>query len=395
MNTSKRMARFSAAAAVGGLILATPGFAGNNGDFTADVRLRVETAEVEGTKDADNISIRVRPGYFSPDIKGFTFGIEGEFTVPFDKDSYNAAGVHGDSSRAVIADPESQDLDQLFLQYVYEDTMVKLGRQVITLDNHRFVGHVGWRQNRQTYDAATIRNTSVENLTLFYGYIDGVSRIFGSEAPGAGANAGETDSESHLLNASYKASDEIQITPYASLLELNDPPATLSADSIGVSLKGKVSVNDEATVGYHAEYARQNEAGKNPLNYTADYIHLALNGSAKGIHGGIGYERLGGDQAGVDTNGAPVYASFKTPLATLHKFNGFADQFLVTPARGLEDIYISIGFAIPVPAVGSVDATIIYHDFTAAEGGGDLGDEIDAVLARKFEIEDVPGTFNA
>jgi hypothetical protein len=32
----------------------------------------------------------------------------------------------------------------------------KIGRQVITMDNHRFVGHVGWRQDRQTFDALTL-----------------------------------------------------------------------------------------------------------------------------------------------------------------------------------------------------------------------------------------------
>ena len=34
--------------------------------------------------------------------------------------------------------------------------------------------------------------------------------------------------------------------------------------------------------------------------------------------------------------------SFATPLATLHKFNGFADQFLATPSQGLEDKFLKI-----------------------------------------------------
>ena len=82
---------------------------------------------------------------------------------------------------------------------------------MIALDNHRFIGHVGWRQNRQTFDAVSVQNTSVENLNLFYGYVDNVVRIFGSEAPSTGANAGEADSESHLFNASYKVSDPLKI----------------------------------------------------------------------------------------------------------------------------------------------------------------------------------------
>ena len=33
---------------------------------------------------------------------------------------------------------------------------------------------------------------------------------------------------------------------------------------------------------------------------------------------------------------------FTTPLATLHKFQGFADKFLTTPANGIRDTYIEL-----------------------------------------------------
>lgn len=78
-------------------------------------------------------------------------------------------------------------------------TVAKIGRQVITVDNHRFVGHVGWRQNNQTFDAGLVKNTSIPGLTLTYGYIDKVNRIFGNDSPN-----GDWDSESHILHAAYK-----------------------------------------------------------------------------------------------------------------------------------------------------------------------------------------------
>ncbi len=139
----------------------------------------------------------------------------------------------------------------------------------------------------------------------------------------------------------------------------------------------------------------QNDAGDNPVDYQADYVHLVGKGTVKGVTLSAGYELLGADQAGVDADGAPVFGSFKTPLATLHPFNGFADRFLVTPDKGLEDVYVSLGYAVPVPGAGPINTTVIYHDFSTDEGSDDLGDEIDAVLAKGFAFENVPGTFKA
>ena len=44
---------------------------------------------------------------------------------------------------------------------------------------------------------------------------------------------------------------------------------------------------------------------------------------------------LGGD------NGSGNRA-FQTPLATKHAFQGWADQFLTTPADGIEDAYLGV-----------------------------------------------------
>ncbi len=387
---SKMMSTFGLVAAV---LAGVSGVAASEiGDVTLDMRLRYESAEIAGFEDAGNTSIRARIGYFSPDWNGLTFGVEGEFTQPVDKDSYNAAGVHGDPEKAVIADPESTDLDQLFVEYRVEGMSAKVGRQVIALDNHRFIGHVGWRQNRQTYDALTLQNNSFEDVNLFYSYIDNVSRIFGSEAPDAGGNAGESDSDSHLLNGSYTVNENLKITAYAYLIELDDLPATWSSDSYGAYLKGGLPLG-ERTVTYLAEYATQSDAGENPVSYTADYIHLALGSSIGELKIDVGYEVLGADDAGVDADGAPVYGSFKTPLATLHKFNGFADRFLVTPPTGLEDVYVSLAYAVPVPGVGAVNTMVAYHDFGSDIGSQDLGDEVDVVLAKGFEMESIPGSF--
>jgi hypothetical protein len=102
-------------------------------------------------------------------------------------------------------------------------------------------------------------------------------------------------------------------------------------------------------------------------------------------------ESLGSDEAGQDDEGQPTFASVKTPLATLHKFNGFADVFLTTPDKGLEDLYVMGAYTLNLgEAVGPLTAKVWYHDFSTDEGGEDLGDEVDAVLVKPLNL-DIPG----
>ena len=61
--------------------------------------------------------------------------------------------------------------------------------------------------------------------------------------------------------------------------------------------------------------------------------------------------------------------AFRTPLATLHKFQGWSDKFLVTPNAGLRDTYIGVK-----GKVQGIGWKLSWHDFGADEGGADFGD---------------------
>ena len=84
--------------------------------------------------------------------------------------------------------------------------------------------------------------------------------------------------------------------------------------------------------------------------------------------------------AGCELLGSDNNFSFKTPLATLHAFNGWADVFLATPALGLRDIY---GFAeVTLPA--EIPLRAVYHKYDSDAGSDNYGSEIDLVASRKF-----------
>ena len=333
------------------------------GSILLDARFRYEQADQVGREESDAFTTRLRLGYQTANYKGFQILTEFEGTHAINgEDKYNP---YPQAGKTVIADPENAELNRLQLSWSGADTKVALGRQRITLDNSRFIGNVGWRQNEQTYDGISLSNQSIEDITFYYAWIDQVNRIFGLDAP-AGAMK-RFHSNSHLFNVAYTGFKYGKITAYDYYLDLENGAAS-SSNTYGISLDGKTSLGAESkySIAYYGEFAKQSDAADNPANFDASYYHIYALLSRKPISFGLGYEVLGSDSG----------ISFQTPLATAHKFNGFADVFLTTPGAGLEDFYIVGKYAFPKNFVLSA----FYHDFQSEEGSMNYGDEWDLVL---------------
>lgn len=345
------------------------------GKFTFDLRIRYENVDQDGLMDANAGTARARVGYGTKPLEGFSAFFEGEFTVPFDGNSYNAGGLNGQPGKAVVADPENYELNQAYGKYERNGVTFIGGRQRIILDDARFVGNVGWRQNEQTFDAATIKYTGFKDWTLFYGYAWDVHRIFGYD----GRDNFMTDfdnSDVHMFNVAY---DGLilgdwkvgKITGFAYLLNFDGSPArdALSSNTFGVRLAGAKPLVDDMKLGYTLSYAHQSDASGNPVNYDANYYLAELALVFPQIKGGVGYEVLGSDDG---------VAAFQTPLATLHAFNGWADVFLTTPAAGLQDLYVFANATLP----WEIKAGAYYHWFYSENTSADLGQEFDAVASK-------------
>jgi len=333
-----------------------------NGKTSANLNLRYENVSQDNAKkDADALTLRTRLTYATGSIKGFSSLVEFEDSRNvFGIDDYNNT-LGKKTNYSVIADPETSELDQFFLKYQQKSLAVKAGRQVITMDNHRFVGHVGWRQDRQTFDGLTIDYQPIKNLSLQYGYITKRNRIF--------AEAKDIDAKDHLINASYKTPAG-RITAYSYLLEMDNGTEN-GLDTYGLRFNGSSTFGMQK-VSYNLEYASQ-ESDSATTPYQTDYISIEVSMALLGIGFKAGYELLGSDEG--------MYG-FSTPLATLHKFNGWSDQFLATPKEGLADLYASIGGKF-----SSGKWAVIYHKFDADEASAtvdDLGSEINAVYSKNF-----------
>jgi hypothetical protein len=335
------------------------------GKISLNARLRIETVEQTGLADAEALTLRTRLGFTTAPLSGFKAMLEGEAIMSPDGSRYNQAGVNpSGAGLAVVADPVGAEINQAFLGWASKTTTITVGRQRVVLDGARFVGDVAWRQNMQTFDGVTLVNKSVEKLTLTYGYLTRINRVFGNKHP-----QGNWDSDSHLFNASYSGLKAVTITGYAYLLDF-DNAAAQSCETVGVTLAGATPVSDAVKLTYRAEYASQRDYGSSVLNYSADYLALEVGAAAKRGSLALGYEELGSD------NGV----GFRTPLATLHAFNGWADLFLNTPANGLRDVYLKGTLALP----HGFNLLAFYHEFTADRLGADYGSEFDLQLTRKF-----------
>ncbi len=331
-----------------------------------DFRYRYEFVDQDGfVKDANASTLRTRLAYRSADWNKFGFLIEFDDIRPIGNDLYNSTR-NGITDRPVVADPKGTLVNQALILYKgIENTVIRAGRRRITLDNHRFIGDVVWRQNDQTYDGLSLTNTSLPKTTIEYAYIDSVNRIFG---PDSGTPPANFESDSHILNANYDWTPNWDVTAYAYFLDFEDALSS-SNSTVGIRINGSHAVSDSTSARYTMEYAHQNDYGGNPNNYSADYVLLEGALTMGGITGKLGYEIL---------EGGSVQA-FQTPLATLHAFQGWADKFLTTPVDGIEDLYFSIG-----TKVHGANVSLVYHRFSPELGGPDYGSEWDLVIKKPF-----------
>ena len=313
----------------------------NDVTFKGDLRTRYENADVVDNTVSAGEAVTTR---FDLNARAKIGGIEGlsAFGQIMAVSNYGMNNyAPKDSNYDIIADPDNSRITQAYLDYKIGKTLLRAGRQMVNLDDQRFVGAVNWRQMPQTFLSYSVIDQSIENLTLTGAY---VTKRYGIvDALSGGTN-------SVLVNAHYKASPELQLSAYDYMIGSN-------SDTIGIMATGKVS-----NIGYTAEIAQQKDASleyRNAGKPTADALYYRANvdGNFNGFIVGAGYESLG------EANGKDH--GFTTPLATLHKWQGFADAFLGYTAGsnnyGLNDATLKVGYANKI--TGKLVAT--YHNFEA------------------------------
>ncbi len=341
--------------------------------ISGHVTTRYEFRETDPLDASHALTARARLGLTIGEFNGFSAFIEGEGTQGIVED-FNTPG--GATPKApggtAIGDPNNHELNQAYLQYKKDGILLKVGRQRIIRNKAAFIGNVGWRQNEQTFDAAQV-GYSTDDFNVTYAYFDQVNRIFGRDA---GGPLTEFEGEFHIFDFDTKVNFG-KLGGYAYFLDVTNNGNVGESNTIGAFIK--------TNGGLYAEFAHQ-EGTSNLVggdnDYTALYGHVKYTQKAAGGTGTIGIEYLGDH--------------FKTPLATVHAFNGFADAFIGQRIGlndkggnydGITDIYASyVKKGLP----GGLTFKGFLHFYMDGELDDTYGYEADAVLVKKFN-EDLTG----
>jgi hypothetical protein len=349
---------------------------GRYGKASFDLRWRYEyvdqnTAKTPGPAEASTARLRV--GYLTPDFMGLKAFAEYEGNQDIGVNDYNS-GRNGKTQYPVIADPQVNEVNQLWVSYAgLPSTQVKVGRQRLVLDNHRFIGDVGWRQMQQTFDAATITTTLIPRTTATAGYLLGVQDILSKYAR----------MNSPILNVNFDTGYG-KLIGYGYWLDYEDsgpeggknpltktPSYAKSNKTYGIRFDSGAGtpIMDNLKALYTLEYAHQQSYENAPKSYEADYWLTEGGIDLFGLAIKAAWEQLGAD------NGV----GFQTPLSTLHAFQGWADLFLATPKEGIRDLYGTLKYNLY-----GVDLMAVYHEFSDQNGNQDYGHEVDLLAEKKF-----------
>lgn len=332
------------------------------GDVIADVRLRAEHVDREGLDETLAVTWRARLGYEFKTPDGWSALIEGEAVGHLNDDFSDSIDVV--PGKAVVADPETLELNRLQLAWTDKSANATLGRQRIVLDDGRFVGSVGFRQNEQTFDAVRLGYTGSDAINLQYIYIDRVHRIFGDESP-----VGEFESNSHVVRLAGETG-----------------VGNLVATVLFLDLGGSGSASSQT---YAVRWSKSWPLGDGIL---AANIQAAEQSGYEGAGPivDLGFQSYGATYSsgditfvgGLEILEGAAGQSFATPLATLHAFQGWADVFLNTPPSGIRDLSVGItGKGSPaISGAKPVSWAAFVHRFESDNGALTHGAEFDAVL---------------
>ena len=329
-----------------------------------DLRLRHESVDDDlFARDAHATTLRLRAGLRFALGHGWSALIEGE-GIANANDRYNS-GANGATAYPAVLDPEGVELNQAWLGWKGERVRATAGRQRLMLDNQRWVGNVGWRQNEQTFDAVDLQLLPAKGWTLRYVWLDKVHRVSGDDA--IDPLARERDLSTHLVNVT-RAGAHHTLGGYAYLHQDRDVPNASTA-TYGLRWTTRHDMTG-AKLGLTLEVARQRDHADNALSFAHTYWLVEPSLAFTPVTVAFGWEHLGGDGT----------HALQTPLATLHLFNGWADRFLTTPPQGLEDRYVTL-----TGKQGAWTWTAAWHDFRPdhpAPGVDRFGRELDLSLAR-------------
>tara|TARA_R110001592_G_scaffold337465_1_gene624099 strand:- start:2429 stop:3730 length:1302 start_codon:yes stop_codon:yes gene_type:complete len=348
------------------------------GEAHIDFRLRYEDVN-KANQGAQALTLRSRFGFETLNYELFTAFVELDDVRAIPNDANYNSGANGQFDDVLVEDPEGTELNQAWLAYDLVNTLIKFGRQTISLNNERLLGGDSWRQNEQTFSALSIQNETLNYTRVEFAQLNEVQTNQDKSLDSA-----SQDINAKLLNLNYRGFWLSDLSLYALWISDHPDQRQWETSTYGINLTGKLG--GDFSVAYLLDFAQQEDAGANPSSYSVGYSLIDLLFAYQGVQIKTGYERLGASKNGY----------FVTPLGSLHEFQGASDQFanngLGNVQSGVQDRYIGLGYEMELSLCQEkIPLTVFanYHDYdvdTGVNNMSHLGEEW--VIKANLETED-------
>ncbi|MGJ8619432.1 MAG: alginate export family protein [Methylophilaceae bacterium] len=330
------------------------------GKFSANLKFRWENVNQDNPlDDANAYTLRTLVGYETKPFHGFSINTQFYGLSPFN-DDYNDAKkgdpITSRRSYSVIADPEDYDFHQVYLQWANATNNVKFGRQQMFLDNWRYIGDVRFRQNWAVFNGLSYVNTSLAKTTVTLAHFEQIKQI----------TTKIEDGNFEIANIKYAITPATNLTGYGYFNDWDGTALKAKSDkTFGLRLDGKSKVNDQWSVLYTAEYAKQDDYKDGNKDIDNHYYRIGAGAGYGDWFLRVDQEKLSGNSDG---------KAFQTQLGTNHLFQGWADLFLSTPDSGIEDTMIIAGGKL-LGAKLKAEYHFIDSDRKFNTAGGGTGDK--------------------
>lgn len=306
-----------------------------------EVRGRYEhVADEAGDKTANAPTLRTVLGLTTAPLAGLSATLAFANVTAIGSERYNS-GLNGLTQYASVKDPGQTQVLQGYLSgYGF-----KIGRQILSFDNQRFIGPGAWSQMPKSFTATIFENaTWIPHAEFTLGHLFRIHTSLGQNR----------EINGDIARIRWSPDARLALTPFWYGVEEPTAPTT-SYQHLGLRGDGAWQwLTYEASVAQQRSY-------RDGLTPRRMYRMGAL-----GAKGATWSARA------VDER---LEDGFQTPLSSLHGFYGWSDRLGTTPAGGLVDRYLQ-----GTVKVHSIKGEVQVHRFTSEATGLRFGQELDASL---------------
>jgi hypothetical protein len=327
------------------------------GRFALELRPRYnrieETDKAEVTRGG---TARAVAGWRSAPFEGFRAALEAIHTDTFAKDFNDNPALASDYP--LLPDPRYTGLNQAYIDYASDALAVRAGRQVVRLDNGRWLSDNDFRQIPQLFEGFSARYAMPAGTELAGAYFDRQR-----------TTSGDLRSlKLTLLHAAWNPVPGHAMAAYAIFHDQAQNGAfTGFADNsykvAGARAEGAFAVRPWLQLPYTLEAAEQRPYANGDERIRASYWRA-------GAGAGSSAWTLRYDEERKGSNGGQY--GLQMPLTDFYAFNGWTLHFFNTPRQGLRDRWLTGRYG-----VGDFTFYAEGHRFRSDVGNVDFGREVD------------------